>query len=76
MATSMSELQFSSESLELRDRIQELLGSRLRSLAIERARSHKNRLVTSEDVRACLPDAWKQVLEELGLELHGAQRSQ
>ena len=44
------EMRYSAASLQLIDRIRNLVGESLRELALERAKSHGRDLVTDEDV--------------------------
>ena len=59
------ELTFSPDSIEFRDRVQDLLSDRLQDLAIQRARGEQRIQITGDDFRQCLRAAIRQVFEEL-----------
>jgi len=60
-----TELTFSPDSVEFRDRILGLIRARLKKLAIEKVRSEHRSDVTQEDFRACVKDAVEQVVKEV-----------
>lgn len=68
-----SVLTFSPESAEFRDYIEQKLSSRLRELAIARAKRESRTTVTKDDFSACLEQAVQDVLRDLNESVHAGE---
>jgi hypothetical protein len=62
------EVRYTPASLEYRNEVRNRIGRKIRDLAYQRASMSGRRLVTDEDMRACVQEAFRIILCELGFD--------
>jgi hypothetical protein len=63
------EVRFTPDSLDYSDKVSDRICRRIRDLAFERTARSGRRLVTEQDMRACVQEAIQTTLRELGYDI-------
>jgi predicted transcriptional regulator of viral defense system len=63
--STVSEIRYTPDSLKFQDLLQNLVMKKLRALVKEKVERQKRYVVTAEDIKGCVQEAFRQALSEL-----------